>query len=86
MSNYSRKVVGETKHRLESIHGKGLVGLYDENGRFQQQHLSKDKHLKNTTWIESGGITFDSSSNLAWVLGIVDGIEFDLLASGQVDT
>ena len=52
-SNYAINKVRATKHKLESIHGKGLTGLYNLRGEFVPQRLGKG--LKTTSRNRLGG-------------------------------
>lgn len=40
-TSYAKKVVERTRNHLEGIHGKGLTGLFDENGRVHGPHFKK---------------------------------------------
>ena len=78
-SNYARKKVKEVKRKLERIHGRGLVGLYNEYGEFRPHRLSKgfkNNRLGSTITIDGIDGTFELDSWIVNFLGGLDGITY----------
>lgn len=78
-SSYALKKVKETRHKLERIHGRGLVGLYNEHNEFRPHRLSKGlKNNKLGASISIDGIdgTFELDSWIVNFLGALDGFTY----------
>lgn len=55
-SSYSRKRVREVRTHLEKTYGKGLVGLFDDEGNFVQTRLKAARKRPAATWVSIGGM------------------------------
>ena len=78
-SSYALKKVKQTRHKLERIHGRGLVGLYNEHNEFRPHRLSKGlKNNKLGASISIDGIdgTFELDSWIVNFLGALDGFTY----------
>ena len=80
-SNYAIKKVRDTRHRLESIHGKGLVGLYDERGEFAPHRLGKGLKSKRLTGgasarVDELGASFPLDGWVMRLIGALQGFTY----------
>lgn len=86
-TTWAQKRVDAVKYRLERNFGKGLVGLYNENGDVDPDRFGwmNRKHGKrplgsaiNVTILP--GLTLNASTGSALVLGFVNGMQYEGLA------
>lgn len=77
----SLQKVQETKHRLEVVHGKGLVGLYDNKGKFQASRLSSDRRRVNQMWTIVGNRQFDAEAFESLFYGLSYGLQYNGLSA-----
>lgn len=73
-SSFAKKRVAEEKQRMELVYGKGLVGLYDENGKVDHTRFGWDNRREATTWITVQQIQINARSAEAFSFGYVEGI------------
>lgn len=82
MSSYSRKRVREVRTHLEKIYGKGLVGLFNEDGKFMEDRLSLARTRPKATWVNIGGNQIDAETSSAWFYGLSKGLQYKGMAGG----
>jgi len=75
-SSYSIKRVAEVKHHLEKVYGKGLTGMFDENGRMTRERLSWARMRPSAIWMELGGLEIDAETSSAWWYGFIGGLQY----------
>jgi len=62
--------VNETRHYLEKVYGRGLVGMLNSQGRPTRERLSWAKtRLGENNWISVGGIEIDADVGISWFYG-----------------
>jgi len=89
-SKYAQQRVKQTKTHLEKVYGKGLVGLFDENGRMTHKRIRAAKlrpaHKIGYNSMSLKGLgTFDADSAKASVYGWAKGLEYKLMKSDVMD-
>ena len=76
VSEFAEQTVRQTKHRLERIYGRGLVGLrHEQTGKIDHRRFQWSRTLPAVT-MTVGDITLDTNSMDAIILGITKGIEY----------
>ena len=85
-SKYAIKKTRAMRDKLERIHGRGMVGLYDENDEFRVHRLSKGlkgyhqkkraERLGATISIDGIDGTFELDSWIVEFLGTLDGFTY----------
>ena len=86
-TSWAQKRVDAVKYRLERNFGKGLVGLYNENGDVDPDRLgwmnlhNGKKPLGSSISVTIlPGLTIDASTGNAYILGFVNGLQYEGLA------
>ena len=81
-SKYARQRVKQTKTHLEKVYGKGLVGLFDEDGKMTHKRLRASKVVPGYNSLNLKGLgTIDAESGKASAYGWAKGLQYDALAS-----
>lgn len=80
-SDYAHHTVRKTKDHLERTHGKGLVGMFDENGQIHSKHIKQGfkSDKLGAAQIQIEGIentTFNLDSFVTNFLGFVNGMTY----------
>jgi len=81
MSSYSRKRVHEVRTHLEKVYGKGLVGMFDENGKMTHDRLRWARKRPHAIWTEVGGMQIDAETTSAWFYGLAQGLQYNGMSS-----
>jgi len=83
-STWAKKRVAATKYRLERHYGKGLTGLHNEHGQVDPDRLGWINKRTNGAPIGSSisvtimpGLTLDASTGSAYLLGFVQGLQYN---------
>ena len=86
-TTWAKKKVEATKFRLERAFGKGLVGAHNEEGKFDPSRLGWINQRTGGAPFGSSisvtvypGLTIDASTNNAYLLGFVNGMQYNGLA------
>jgi hypothetical protein len=45
----------QTKHHLEKIYGKGLLGMFNDNGELEYSRMRQARNRPAANWITFGG-------------------------------
>jgi len=74
-SRYAKQRVKQTKTHLEKVYGKGLVGLFDDDGNmtYRRWRAARTRPAINSTQINGLG-TFDADAASAWFYGVANGM------------
>jgi hypothetical protein len=74
--------VTEVKQHLEMVYGKGLIGLYDDDGalRLTPQKLKAARRRPSQNYAKIGGIMMDQEIASAGLYGFVEGFQYKGLA------
>jgi len=62
------------RRHLERIYGKGLVGLFDENGKFVEERLDWARTRPKATWVQLDGVQIDAEKTASWFYGLSSGL------------
>ena len=75
---------------MERTYGKGLAGLYDEQGKFRAERLGWDNRHTGGARLGSSlsveiipGVVIDASGAMAQGLGFVKGMQYSALAESS---
>jgi len=86
-TTWAQKRVDATKYRLERNFGRGLVGLINEEGHvdpdrlgWMNRHTGKKPLGSSISVTLLPGYTIDASTGSAYVLGFVNGMQYEGLA------
>ena len=68
---------------MELVYGKGLVGLFNDSGRFDHKRLGWDRHTlgQDNEWKQVGGIQFDALAFQSGFLGFAYGLQYNQLSA-----
>jgi len=69
---------------LEKVYGKGLLGMYNEDGKLTHKRLRSSTNIPSSTFISlnlNGLGTIDAASAKAVLLGFINGIQYDEITS-----
>lgn len=84
-TDFARERVRVTKHRLERIYGRNLMGLYhEETGKVVPKRfsLARRHKLSQSSTMVLGGITLHPDEQNTILLGFTKGLQYDgLLAA-----
>lgn len=80
VSQFAQERVRQTKHRLERIYGRGLVGLrHEETGKVDHRRFAWARS-KPASIITFGDFKFDSDMQSTMLLGFTQGVQYQGLA------
>lgn len=70
-----------TKMRMERMYGKGLVGMYDDQGKMKMDRFSNVHHLtkglqQSISTNIAPGVTIDATNFVAYWLGFAQGMNY----------
>lgn len=68
---FAKRRLTETRHKLERIYGKGLVGLKDEHGRIDSKRFSWDTSRVGGEYYNIGGQVISAASTTAVLYGLI---------------
>jgi len=86
-TRHAKQRVAGTKKHLEKVYGKGLVGLFDEEGNmtYRRMRAARTRPAFNTMLVNGlGAINADSAS--AWFYGTANGLQYKGMAAGARDS
>ena len=69
---------------MELVYGKGLVGLKKANGQVDPKKLGWDNHGYGVEYVEINGTQYSSIDAETFLLGYVQGVQYQGLSVGGV--
>jgi len=75
--------VTEVRRHLERIYGKGLVGLFDDDGNFDQKRLSWARTRPAANWVQVGETQINAENVSSWFYGLSQGLQYNAMEAGN---
>ena len=66
---------------MELVYGKGLVGLYGDDGKIDHKRFGWDNRRDRVTWITVQSIQINAVSAEAFSYGYVEGIQYNMVSA-----
>lgn len=86
-SNFAKKRVQGTRKHLERVYGKGLTGLFTDEGKMTHKawRQSRNRPAYNSQPIYGLG-TIDADAANSWFYGLSKGFQYQGMSAGAKDT
>jgi len=62
---------------LERVYGKGLAGMFNEDGHLTYERLRWARNRPAQNWVQFGGIQFNAESATSFIYGAASGLQYD---------
>lgn len=74
---YAKQRVKQTKTHLEKVYGKGLVGLFNKDGKMEHKRIRASSLVPAYNSVNLLGLpTFDAAQGKASIYGFAKGLQY----------
>jgi hypothetical protein len=84
---HATRRVTEVKNHLEMVYGKGLVGLYNDDGALEitPSKLKAARRRPAQNYTKIGGIMMDQETSTTFVYGFTEGLQYAGLSGAATE-